>query len=90
MSRRIRFDIEWEEIPRIDGATGKMAQQGWYIDGVTGGGPAVQVGPGHYEPGYATLDEALGALEAWADERGFQFSKPMVQIWIKTDNEEED
>jgi hypothetical protein len=85
MRRRTRFDIEWDENFADD--EDKETVSGWYIDGHTPGGPDVKLGPTRYEPGFATVDEALVAIAAFAEDRGFDYKPPMIQVFLRAEDD---
>jgi hypothetical protein len=88
MPRRIRFDIEWEENLREEDEDEVTTTKGWYIIGSVPGGPSVSIGPDRYTDGFATVDEALVAIAAFAEDRGFEYKPPMIQVFLRAEDDD--
>lgn len=90
-NQRVTFEIDWSSFDNDDLADedepNPEPDEGWYVDGKFIGGSGFTIGPDHYGPGFATVDEALELIEKWATDRGYRYERPMITVTVFKERE---
>lgn len=56
--------------------------EGWYVTIEAPDGSGGYLGPDHFGPGLSTVDAALDLCRKWAEDRGYTFSRPSVDVTV--------
>ena len=88
--QQVKFEIDWMSFSNDDLADDEDPNpgpdDGWYV-AVTVGSRSHQIGPDHYGPGFASMDEAMALCRKWAEDRGFKWDPPSLDFalgkWVE-------
>ena len=79
----VTLSIDWMSFdydPLTDLDPPPDPDEGWYVTVDAPDGSGGYVGPDHYGPGFQTLDAALVACKKWAEDRGFTYQPPIIEL----------
>jgi hypothetical protein len=83
---QVTFSIDWMSFDNDDLADEDDRtpgpDEGWYITIEAPDGTGGYLGPDHFGPGFSTADEALEACRKWAEDRGYNYDRPSIDLTV--------
>lgn len=84
--QQVTFDLDWAEFSNDDLSDdddpNPSPDKGWYVTVNAADGSSGYVGPDHFGPGFATTDDALAAVQKWAEDRGYRYEPPSITVTV--------